>query len=239
MFNILLKQSCIVARTENLFILVAIKKYDLNLHFRDKGLGCARYYLENLGNDKLGMDYAEDVNNDRLKCYQRCEIQSEHLTITSAEYPSKNTFENRDEMCLVVKKFAIICEDEIKFRIFEDFYKEQLSKIGGNFCNLVKSDINAKICEENFTVPSPETSIDEALYEFVVKYTRDNIVKVRFFFRDPYYESIRYDAAMTFTAFLGNIGGLVELCTGMSLISLIELFYYTPKVLANIQKKDQ
>ena len=47
------------------------------------------------------MDYTEDVHNESLKCYQRCEVQSEHLTITTAEYPSKNTFENRDEMCLV------------------------------------------------------------------------------------------------------------------------------------------
>ena len=71
------------------------------LYFRDWGLGCARYYLENLGNDKLldggklGMDWAEDEEGEKKKCYQRCHVQSEHLTITSAEYPSKNTFENR------------------------------------------------------------------------------------------------------------------------------------------------
>ena len=208
-------------------------------YYRDKGLGCARYYLENLGNEKLGMDYTEDVHNESLKCYQRCEVQSEHLTITTAEYPSKNTFENRDEMCLVVKKFAIICDNETKFKIFKDFYKEQLSKIGSNFCNLVRNEINDKICEENFTVPSPDKSINEALYEFIVKYTRDNIVKIRFFFRDPYHTSIKYDAAITSTAFLGNTGGLIGLCTGMSLISFVEIFYYLAKVLANIRKSNQ
>ena len=71
------------------------------------------------------MDFAkENKTNKKKKCYQRCEVQSEHLTITSADYPSANTFENRDEMCLVVRKFEIICKNEIKYKIFEKFYEK-------------------------------------------------------------------------------------------------------------------
>ena len=92
-------------------------------YYRDKGLGCARYYLENLGNEKLGMDYTEDVHNESLKCYQRCEVQSEHLTITTAEYPSKNTFDSRNDLCLIILKLYRICQNKQKFEIFENFYK--------------------------------------------------------------------------------------------------------------------
>ena len=131
-----------------------------NFNFRAEGLGCARFYLENLGNDKefsienkyLEMDRAMDIDGVFKKCYQSCDFQSEKIMVTTADYPSRNNFENRNGMCLVIKKLDIICQNEIKFKIFEEFYiTHPTYPKSGSFCALVKSQIDGEICEHNFT----------------------------------------------------------------------------------------
>ena len=185
------------------------------------------------------MDWVRDVDNKPLKCYQRCKFQSEFFTVTTAAYPSQNTFENRDEMCVVIKKLETICEDSIKFTIFKNFYSKQLDTFTNpGFCNLVKSQIKEEICEQNFTKPSPDKNVDSKLYKFVIIYTRDNVVKIKLFFRDPYYTKYVKDVSMSLNSYIGNTGGLLGLCTGMSLVSLFEIFYYLVKFLGTIQKND-
>ena len=185
------------------------------------------------------MDWVRDVDNEKKKCYQRCQFQSEDFTVTTAAYPSQNTFENRNEMCIVIKKLASICEDNIKFTIFKNFYTKQLATFTNpGFCDLVKSQIKDKICKQNFTKPSPDKDVDDKLYKFVITYTRDNIVKIKLFFRDPYYTKYVKDVSVSFNSYIGNTGGLLGLCTGMSLVSLFEIFYYLVKFLGTIQKKD-
>ena len=181
----------------------------------------------------LSMDHVKDVNNKPNKCYQRCQFQSEYLTVTTAAYPNQNTFENSDEVCVVIKKLDRICKDSIKFKIFEKFYSKQLESFTNpTFCDLVKSQVKDEICEKNFTRISPEKNIDEKLLKFAFTYTRDNIVKIKVFFRDPYYTNIVKDVSMTMSSFIGNTGGLLGLCTGMSLVSFFEIFYYLAKVLS-------
>ena len=209
-------------------------------NFRATGLGCARFYLENLGNDRnetygkeLDMDVVNDEHNEPKQCYQRCKFQSEDFTVTTAAYPSQNTFENRDEMCVVIKKLEKICEDSIKFNIFKDFYSKQLDTFTNpTFCDLVKSQVKDEICEQNFTRPSPDKNVNEKLYKFVITYTRDNVVKIRFFFRDPYYTKYVKAPSMSLNSYIGNTGGLLGLCTGMSLVSFFEIFYYLAKVVS-------
>ena len=231
----------------NIFLSKSHTTYTDQKIFRTKGLGCARFYLENLGNDKdekygkeLNMDvFTDDHNNPPKQCYQRCKYQSEDFTVTTAAYPSQNTFENRDEMCVVIKKLESICNDSIKFNIFKNFYSKQMDTFTNpTFCDLVKSQVNDEICDQNFTKPSPDKNVDDKLYKFVIIYTRDNVVKIKLFFRDPYYTKYVKDVSVSFNSYIGNTGGLLGLCTGMSLVSLFEIFYYLVKFLGTIQKKD-
>ena len=151
------------------------------------------------------MDEVNDVNNETKKCYQRCKFQSEYFTVTTAAYPSQNTFENRDEMCVVIKKLESICKDSTKFTIFKNFYSKQLDTFTNpGFCNLVKSQIKKEICEQNFTKPSPDKNVDDKLYKFVIIYTRDNVVKINLFFRDPYYTRYVKDVSMSFNQINGQ-----------------------------------
>ena len=179
------------------------------------------------------MDQVKDVYNKPKKCYQRCQFQSEYLTVTTAAYPNQNTFENGDEVCMVIIKLDRICKDSFKFIIFKKFYSKQLESFTNPaFCDLVQSQVKDEIFEKNFTRRNPDKTIDEKLSKFAFTYTRDNIVKIKVFFRDPYYTNIVKDVSMTMSSFIGNTGGLLGLCTGMSLVSLFEIFYYLAKVVS-------
>ena len=46
------------------------------------------------------------------------------------------------------------------------------------------------------------------------------------FIKDPFYTKIKRDQQMTIILFIGNAGGLLGLCMGLSMISLFEVFYY-------------
>ena len=128
-------------------------------------LACARYFLENINNDKLNMTHAVDVDGKEKKCYQRCNLQSEHISVTSANYPSKNTFENRDEMCIVVQKLRRICDNPAKFKIFEQYYSgKDFYPKKESFCVLVKKQMADNIClTSNAVNPNKGTFINNVV----------------------------------------------------------------------------
>ncbi len=193
---------------------------------RNYGLACARYYLENIGNDNMNMDLAPNNQGELLKCYQSCSFQSEKITVTTADYPNHNTFENRNEMCVVLHKLHKICQNQVKLKIFLDYYKSHPNfPKQQNFCALVKAQINDEVCQENYKV-NPLKSVNDDLYHFLLAYTKENIVKTYIYFKEPFHTQIVKDVSVTFISFLGNSGGLLGLCTGMSLLSLFEILYY-------------
>ena len=58
------------------------------------------------------------------------------------------------------------------------------------------------------------------------RYIEDNVVKINIYIRDPYVREIKRDVKISTTTFLSNIGGLLGLCQGFSIISLIEILYF-------------
>ena len=44
--------------------------------------------------------------------------------------------------------------------------------------------------------------------------------------RDPFYTKIKIDQRVSGVQFFGNVGGFLGLLTGLSVISLVEIFYH-------------
>ena len=67
-----------------------------------------------------------------------------------------------------------------------------------------------------------------SLVRIVVKYStsRDNLVKVGIFLRDPFYVKIEREMRISVLDIWSNIGGLMGLIIGFSFISLIEMLYH-------------
>uniref|UniRef100_A0A182VZA7 Pickpocket n=1 Tax=Anopheles minimus TaxID=112268 RepID=A0A182VZA7_9DIPT len=68
-----------------------------------------------------------------------------------------------------------------------------------------------------------ETLLDNVKDE---QYARNNLALIYIFVKDTYYRSFTKGELVGFTDFLSNVGGLLGLFLGFSIISLIEVIYY-------------
>ena len=54
--------------------------------------------------------------------------------------------------------------------------------------------------------------------------------------QDPYYTLVVKSEQMTFNSFIGNAGGLMSLCMGMSFVSIGEMIYHVVKVALQLRE---
>jgi len=117
---------------------------------------------------------------------------------------------------MVLKKVQRICMDEYKSKVFNNYYDMK--------CNDILSF--TKVCLPN-GLPSQDLILkNPKVSSFLFEYGRENIAVVNAFIKNPYYTLIKRDESMPTVAFLGNIGGLLGLCMGLSIISVFEIFYH-------------
>ena len=67
---------------------------------------------------------------------------------------------------------------------------------------------------------------DDKMSTFLNDYASKNIAVLKIFLKDPYYTNTIRDRQITLINFVGNTGGLVGLCLGLSFISLFEGMYH-------------
>ena len=62
--------------------------------------------------------------------------------------------------------------------------------------------------------------------DFIFEYSKSNIALLNIFIKDPFYSKTKRDEQMTIISFIGNAGGLMSLCLGLSMISIFEMIYF-------------
>ena len=197
-----------------------------------------KYELSTLdiGFDKRGLNFALDENDNLKKCRQRCEMQEDYLSSSSATYPNKHLFpRHTEEFCLILKKVTKVCNDETKSKVFDERYGKDM-----NCTHLLQSSESLlQYCENDPLEVFGEEAWDledtiehifmekyEPIKELLYKYAKENIAIVYIFIRDPYYTKIKKDEAISIVSFISNTGGLVGLCLGLSLVSVFEIIYH-------------
>ena len=78
----------------------------------------------------------------------------------------------------------------------------------------------------------PDITLSEAMYQ----YASENLAFVHVFIQSPYVTKIQRDVAMTLISYIANMGGLLGLCLGFSLISLIEILFWCFCCCKNVTK---
>ena len=66
---------------------------------------------------------AKSLTNQTQKCLQRCDLQTETMMTTTSQFPNRETFPYRKEICYVLQKIAKICNDSIQRSVFEPSLK--------------------------------------------------------------------------------------------------------------------
>ena len=104
----------------------------------------------------------------------------------------------------------------MKISALEERYKDLT-----NCSEILRYEDDVNKCEGRL-----EGFVDEKITTFLNKYGTDNIAVLKIFIKDPYYTNIIRDRQITFINFVGNTGGLVGLCLGLSFISIFEGIYH-------------
>ena len=81
---------------------------------RGTNLDCALDKIQNMGNEKLNLTIALDKDDNPRKCLQNCEFQEQSIIQTSSHYPNLQTFPDRVDFCLIIKKVIKVCKDPIR-----------------------------------------------------------------------------------------------------------------------------
>ena len=182
-------------------------------------MACYEAWLERIGSEEISE--ASDINNKTMKCLQRCERQSETPTFTSSVFPVDATFSQHQFFCLALKKVSRICSDPSRVKIFEAILNEtEMSCL-----EILNTDKTQTLCtnesQPNFTAVQANPKMSKFLYN----YAKTNFALLRVFMKDPYYTLIKQDEQLTTISFLGNAGGLLSLCMGLSLVRIFDICF--------------
>ena len=58
------------------------------------------------------------------------------------------------------------------------------------------------------------------------QYINENMLSVTVYLKDPYIQVIQRSEKMSFITFLSNVGGIMGLCLGFSVLSAVEVIYF-------------
>ena len=171
-------------------------------------------------------DFGES-DSRTLNCQQRCERQSEKVTLSSSTFPIKSTFSQNPNFCLTLIKLAKICSNQFRAKAFEDIYGQEKISCG----QILDANNTDKICTKDGQPIEDKTKTNSDVTTFLYSYAKNNLAILRVFIKEPYYTLIRRDEEFPLISFLANVGGLLGLCMGLSLVSIFEIFYHILKYL--------
>ena len=209
------------------FVEYNIKNYTICM---GENLRCALDWMNHMGSSKdPDLTVANDTMDRPLKCLQRCHLQTETIMTTSSTFPNKETFLYRPEFCYVLQKISKICNNDIQKKVF--LSKIEWATVCVCACVCVCLDVlemnnTKRVCDEKDNANTGIASSNQKLVDFLFDYAAKNLAVLNIFIRDPYYTSYSKNEQISTINFIGNAGGLLGLCMGMSFVSIFEVLYH-------------
>ena len=194
--------------------------FDNGTPCKEEGLTCMDKVFKN-----LKMVGTINFKNETKRCLPLCKEQFTSLFMTASKYPNENLFVYRREFCKIAETLIEKCAGERK-KPFEEMYPEMCSKLDAlKNINLEEACNDRQWPLTRATLPNctwKRCDVEEA----VIKYTRDNVVAIHVFFPNPFVKMMIRDVKFTDIDFVANVGGLLGLCTGFSVVTLAEVLFH-------------
>ena len=165
-------------------------------------------------------------------CLAACQDQVNRVHVTNSDFPNRNTFEKREELCLVLLSLDHICESEKKY-----FLEESLPGVCRNIAKF-KGRIGGQRGHDDLCVNGewvdprlkwgiwPNDSDWKNLVRDLFRYSKENLAILNVYISEPAVQRIVRDEKISTISFIANVGGLLGLCMGYSLVSSWEIVYY-------------
>ena len=161
-----------------------------------------------------------------------------------ATYPNKAMFSKRPEICSLLVKLLKICQgwvdphavgaygqygDELKIKknVLTSMYPDMCDKLTAIFGDNATATANLTCPELRRELNDAENSTE--IFDILHKYAKENLLWLNVYVKDSFATRIIRDERMTRTSFVANVGGLLGLCMGFSLVSVAEICYFILK----------
>lgn len=180
-------------------------------------------WSERIGSSDLSE--ATNAHNVKQPCYERCDIQKNNVELSALAFPNESQFKTHKFFCVILQKLIIMCNDKYKSFIFDKAFK---TKQNFTCKELEKDDLYTTVCPDGYS-PTRNETIElkyQKVYDFIPYYTKNNVASLMVYFKDNFYTLYERNEAMSLLSFLGNTGGLLGLCMGLSVVSLFEIFFH-------------
>ena len=143
-------------------------------------------------------------------------------TFTVSAFLTEEIFSQTADFCLALSKVLRICNNLYKAKIF----KPTIEQAEMTCEKIQNSNQTIKLCAD-IGKPNPDIiQSNPNLSKFIYAYAKQNFALLQYYIKDPYYTLIKCDEQISTISFIGNAGGLMGLCMGLSLISIFEMVYH-------------
>ena len=169
----------------------------------------------------LGLGKHQSIlsNGKNLTCYARCNDQTYATSVSTSNYPNLQTFPYFGfDFCLVMQKIARSCQG-IKKSALEDKYPGICTHF-----NQLNPDLKTIFCGY-WDYDQLKDQLSDKVIDFVKIYAKENTARVTIYMKDPYVKKTNRAAKISVSSFISNIGGLLGLFQGISVISCFEVSY--------------
>ena len=199
-----------------------------------EGLFCAQHKIKQLTSlhKNMEVDNTSKLNNtigniarpSKVNCLPACQVQDNAIETSYIEYPSIKPFFYQDSFCYTaIHILHVTCKDEDRRYFLHQDYPF--------LCDILEYDKsifgkNSSCQNWPSTYFSEHESINKTLEQAMYLYGRENLALLHVFIQSPQITEVKRDIAITFTVFLGNVGGILGLWLGFSVFSCLELAYW-------------
>ena len=118
------------------------------------------------------------------------------------------------------KLYSLTCPDKSLRRSLEKRYP--------GLCADIIPVVEAAACEELWTKGGLGGDVEriDLFEEKILRYMRENTALVNIYLAQPYCEKISQNVHSTLSTLVANIGGILGLCLGASIITIVEIVWY-------------
>ncbi|XP_043229967.1 sodium channel protein Nach-like [Amphibalanus amphitrite] len=173
----------------------------------ENDMPCLHNYLERLSKDfELSTHFWDN-------CLPACDETKYWTELSSSQFPSPELIRNdafTDTFQAILERICFAV-DKNNFGEWDDMIQPH--------CPMVTSGKTMELISTNATLSAN-------LYDMAVQYAQENMAKVHFYFKTNSATRYKRDVVFTNDQLIANIGGLLGLFMGFSIVSVFELIYF-------------
>ena len=169
-----------------------------------------------------------------------CRDQSFTTAVTTSTFPNMHTFLRGPEFCFMVRKLFSSCRTSKNMTLEEQY--PHLCHYLASFPQLCPDDMHVSMIE-NFEDLALNPSVDVLsvlisnqnqtlkaeglkLIRLLHRYARENLILANIYIKDPAVTMITRDQKIPVIWFVANVGGILGLCMGCSLVTIFEVLHH-------------